>query len=226
MTTSSSSSSPHRRPAGAGGASGPLSPGAVAKLREVFDRAQSLGFLGPADVEGQIRHALRFATAIGSSPTRALDLGSGAGLPGLVLAVLWPESTWVLLESMERRAEPLRAAVDLLELTGRVTVDARRAEVAGRDPALRGTMDVVTARSFGPPSVAVECGGAFLHVGGRLVVSDPPAGPGDRWPPAELAEVGLEIDQHIDGCTVLHGSKPFPDHLPRRTGMPAKRPRF
>jgi 16S rRNA (guanine527-N7)-methyltransferase len=95
-------------------------------------------------------------------------------VPGLVLAGEWPHCEFVLLDAGQRRCAFLVEAVDELGLGDRVRVVRGRAEAAGRDPALRGRFDAVVARGFGPPAVTAECGAPFLHVGGRLVVSDPP----------------------------------------------------
>jgi 16S rRNA (guanine527-N7)-methyltransferase len=111
----------------------------------------------------------------------------------------------------------------------RVTVCRERAEVAGRRPQLRTGFDLVVARGFGPPAVTAECGAPFLVVGGALVVAEPPGGSPDRWPSDGLARAGLERD--AVGGTVgswgrLRQGQLCPDALPRRTGIPAKRPLF
>jgi len=85
-----------------------------------------------------------------------VDLGSGGGVPGLVLAAVWTGSTVYLIETMGRRAAFLSRSVGTLDLN-LVHVIPGRAEEAGRDPALRGTFDLVTARGFGPPAVTAEC---------------------------------------------------------------------
>jgi 16S rRNA (guanine527-N7)-methyltransferase len=141
----------------------------------VLERAQQLGFLGPGPVSDHIRHAVGFAAGLDTPPRRLLDLGSGGGVPGLVLAsVVWSESTAVLLDAGLRRCVFLEETVEELGLHQRVSVRRDRAEAAGRDPELRGTFDVVVARSFGPPAVAAECAAPFLREGGLLVVSEPP----------------------------------------------------
>jgi 16S rRNA (guanine527-N7)-methyltransferase len=117
-----------------------------------------------------------------------------------------------------------------------------RAEDAGRREDLRARFDVVVARSFGPPPVTAECGAPFLVVGGRLIVSEPPAGDGEapdeaaagsgtaaRWPAAGLALVGLRrervwSDPYRYRSLVLE--RTCPAQFPRRTGVPAKRPLF
>lgn len=160
----------------------------------------------------------------------ALDLGSGGGLPGLVLARLRPELRWVLLDSQERRVDFLREAIELLGLSGRVTAWRARAEEAGRAPEHRETYDLVTARSFGPPAVTAECGSAFVRVGGRLVVSEPPnSADTDRWPATPLLDMALHAQRiEVEGFSfaVLEKIDSTPDWVPRRVGRPAKRPYF
>ncbi|MGH9245838.1 MAG: 16S rRNA (guanine(527)-N(7))-methyltransferase RsmG [Acidimicrobiales bacterium] len=190
-------------------------------------RARDLGFLGPGDVRSHLAHAAVFVRVC-EPPAQALDLGSGGGIPGLALALAWPESTWVLLDANERRTAFLVTAVADLGLADRVGVRRARAEVAGRDPDGRGAFDVVVARGFGPPPVTAECGSPFLRVGGRLVVSEPPTEDPTRWDPAGLAELGLRIGPRADEpqarVQVLEQGSPCPVRFPRRTGIPAKRP--
>jgi 16S rRNA (guanine527-N7)-methyltransferase len=195
-------------------------------LVEVLLDAQTLGFMGPGAIEPHLAHAKRFAAAVGTSPGLGLDLGSGGGLPGLALALAWPDSEWVLLDANARRAEFLNDSVQRLGLEERVVVDHRRAELAGRDSDRRGRMTVVVARAFGRPSVVAECGAPFLVLGGLLVVSEPPE-ESDRWPAEEMAGLGLESDPpDPPGFVRFRQIAPCPDRYPRRDGVPAKRPLF
>ena len=199
-------------------------------LRAVLERSRRLGFLGPGSLRVHEQHSAGFAAGLDEPPARLLDLGSGGGVPGLVLAQRWPSAQVVLLDAAERRCEFLREAVAELGWRTRVSVVRARAEEAGRDPGLRGTFDVVTARGFGPPAVTAECGAPFLRVGGLLVVSAPPEDGGDdRWPARPLAELGLVPERtwrepfHYRS---LRQAIPCPDRYPRRTGRPAKQPLF
>jgi 16S rRNA (guanine527-N7)-methyltransferase len=137
--------------------------------------------LGPGPLDIQLRHSEGFVVVSrrlwpdGPTPPVLLDLGSGGGLPGLVVAVRWPQVSLVLLDSHGRRTAFLSEAVRRLGLEDRVSVRQDRAEVAGRDPSLRGYFDGVLARSFGRPAVVAECAAPLLRVGGWLVVSEPPA---------------------------------------------------
>ena len=160
-----------------------------------------------------------------------LDLGSGGGLPGLVLATYRPQLELTLLEARRRACRFLREAVTALDLP-RVTVVEARAEDAARRPGLRESFDAVVARSFGPPAVTAECAVGFLRPGGRLVVSEPPGdeegdGAADRWPQPGLEELGLSPPAPGGGPGVSYVlmEKRRPDNRwPRRVGVPAKRP--
>ena len=195
-------------------------------LLDVLERARRLGVLGPTPVADHLRHAERFVEALGPVQGTVVDLGSGAGLPGLVVARRRPDLRLVLLEANERRAALLDEAVGSLALGGRVRTLCGRAEEVGRDEAHRSRYDAVCARSFGAPAVVAECAAPLLRPGGRLVVSEPPTGR-DRWPADGLALVGLQrSEERPPGVAVLVQAAPCPARYPRRTGMPAKRPLF
>lgn len=238
---------------------------------EFLQESKELGLLGPAPLDLHRRHALGFAQALAQvgwgGPTtegfapgtntngeehRILDLGSGGGVPGLVLAEIWPTVAVDLLEASERRCRLLEHWVSEAGWSPRISVLCGRAEDLGRVESLRGSFDAVVARLFGRPAVTAECGAPFLKVGGFLVVSDPPEdasgsdsgeGPSDgvrdpsggagnsgsRWPAEALALLGLDRALVITEpfhFTVLGQVRSCPDRFPRRTGVPAKRPLF
>jgi 16S rRNA (guanine527-N7)-methyltransferase len=216
-------------------------------LAEVFETARRLGFLGPGPADDQITHAHAFAAvleAVGVGPAPFLDLGSGGGVPGLVLAALWPESTGTLLDASERRTAFLRRTVLGLGWASRVTVVRGRAESLAHDPVLRAMFPLVVSRSFGAPSVTAEIGGSFLTVGGSLAVSEPndgraPTGragqaddvrdrSGARWPDNRLAELGLAPAELTQGdgarVAVIRRVQRSDGRWPRAVGIPAKRP--
>jgi 16S rRNA (guanine527-N7)-methyltransferase len=202
----------------------------MASLVELLGDARRRGFLGPGPVERQLAHAERFADLIGDPPSSFLDLGSGGGLPGLVLAQRW-HRPGVLLDANERRCDWLDEALQRLGAAERVAVRCGRAEVLARDLDLREAFALVSARSFGPPPATAECGVGFLAPGGALIVSEPPEGgapPDARWPAAALRELGLEGPETHRvgdvGIAVLRRVGPLATRWPRRTGVPTKRP--
>jgi 16S rRNA (guanine527-N7)-methyltransferase len=206
-------------------------------LQQLLTHARDLGFLGPGSVNDQITRSIAFASAADAPPTGpAMDLGSGGGLPALVLALVWPGTSWILIDSNQRRAGWLREAVTALGIGDRAEVVCERAEVVGRSP-LRHQAQLVTARSFGPPGVTAECAAPLLSLGGCLLVADPPETsnrPDQRWPEQGLAKLGLELGPSLVVMTSA-GPASFSrilaisecaDLYPRRVGVPQKRPLF
>ena len=208
-----------------------LSPAGRSALTRAFD----LGLLGPGSVVAHIRHALDYDAVwrlIGAPPrSRVADLGSGGGLPGLVLAEQWVDASFSLIDAAERRCLFLSESVAACGLGDRVSVIRGRAEELGHDGSLRGTYDLVVARSFGAPPVLAECAAPLLAVGGWLIVSEPPSLEATlrRWPTEGLALLGLgpvqpiELEHHF---VAVQKISPTDDRYPRRVGIPAKRPLF
>jgi len=126
------------------------------------------GLIGPREVPRLWdRHLLNCAVlTLAIEPgERVADVGSGAGLPGLVLAILRRDLDVVLLEPLLRRTVFLQEMVDELGLSN-VTVRRARAEEC-RD--LRGSFDVVTARAVAPLPRLLDCTLPLLRGGGRLL---------------------------------------------------------
>ncbi len=242
-------------------------------LELVLLESQSRGYIGDQPLGRQVEHSSGFADVCSTIMTsredplsssrsetaraviQLLDLGAGGGIPGLVLALsgLSPIERFLLLDGSAGRGEWLRLAVEGLGLASRVDVVCARAELAGREPSLRGSVSVVVARSFGRPAVTAECAAPFLSVGGLLVVSEPPRVIGrqedqpeglmvgarrigssieleGRWP-----RDGLQVLGYGPACewrargfryAVLQLQVPSHDRFPRRNGIPAKRPLF
>jgi 16S rRNA (guanine527-N7)-methyltransferase len=201
-------------------------------LLEVLSRAQALRFLGPGDPAEHLSHACGFgdavATHLGREPDRFCDLGTGGGVPGLVLAALWPSSHGALVESAARRCAALEGWARELGLQDRVEVLHGRAEYWAHAEGYRENFEIVTARSFARPSITAEIASGLVRVGGSVVVSDPPDSQSGRWPAADLARLGLgparalvERGVHFSCLDKVRGAKP---DIPRSEGKPAKRP--
>jgi 16S rRNA (guanine527-N7)-methyltransferase len=201
-------------------------------LLEILERSRAAGFLGPGPVEPHVRHADGFAEAaeafFGRPPASFADLGTGGGIPGLVLAARWPETAAVFVESGKRRSAWLGEAVEELGLSGRVMVLADRAEAVARDESRRERFELVTARSFAAPPITAEIAAGLVEVGGVLLVSEPPEPDSDRWPTAALEELGFGAAERIgleQGHFVVVGKgKTVPARFPRTVGKPGKRP--
>jgi 16S rRNA (guanine527-N7)-methyltransferase len=165
------------------------------------------------------------------SAMHLVDLGSGAGVPGLPLALALPQSQMTLVDSLERKGAFLRRAA---EITGAQNVDVvvDRAErwVEGRD-----RHDAVLVRAVAPLSVLAEYAAPLLRVGGSLVAWK---GQPDAEEIADAAAaagvLGLALDDrlpvspwpgaHRRSLYVLRKVAPTPSGYPRRPGMARKRP--
>lgn len=169
---------------------------------------------------------------LGGAETIA-DVGSGAGLPGLVLAVALPEATVDLIESVSRKCEFMRRA---LEVTGIVnaSVVCERAEVlaAGKG---REAYDAVTARAVGRLSTIAELASPLLRDRGVLVAWKgrrdageeaelERAAPALAIEPLEIRHVGPYAGSRHRHLHLMRKRGPTPTRLPRRPGMAKKRP--
>ena len=128
---------------------------------------EELGLIGPLEAERLwSRHVVNCVlVAPLLRPGRVGDVGSGAGLPGLVLAIARPDVELVLIEPMERRTEWLTAEADRLGLTN-VTVTRGRAEDVRPEPLL----DQVTARAVSALSKLVPLCAPLLKAGGEMIL--------------------------------------------------------
>jgi 16S rRNA (guanine527-N7)-methyltransferase len=213
-------------------------PAPDARLAAVLERARAHGALGPGPVAPQIEHARGFVDVIATrlgDPTWVVDLGSGGGVPGLVIASALPTARVTLVEAIARRARDLElAAAELFGTDGegpdrqRVRVVEDRAEVVAHWDEFREAADVATARGFGRPALVAEIATGFLRIGGVLVVSEPPAGRSDRWPPKRLRELGFGAPTIVPArgahYAVMTKETAAPDDRPRPTKPLVKRP--
>ena len=161
-----------------------------------------------------------------------LDLGSGAGFPGLVLAAVFPDRRFFLLDATAKKCDFLVDAAASLGLAN-VEVVSGRAEELARGP-LRESFALVTARAVAALRELVELALPLLEVGGALLALKG-AGWAEEVAEAQhaLAELSGEVkDSHEytlsagDRRCLLQVTKtgPTPDKYPRRPGMPHKRP--
>lgn len=163
-----------------------------------------------------------------------IDVGSGAGFPGLPLKILFPQMRLTLVESVQKKARFLEAVVASLQLQY-VAVVVERAEKLGQQPAYREQFDWAVARAVAEMRVLVEyllplcrLGGSMLAQKGSHVAAEVAAahnainllGGGEvglhpaSWPPYE-APGYLVVIPKIEAT---------PAKFPRRVGIPAKRP--
>ena len=134
---------------------------------DLAQHGEERGLIGPLELERLwSRHVVNSAlVAPLLRPGRVGDVGSGAGLPGLVLAICRPDAHFVLIEPMERRTDWLREEADRLGLAN-VTVLRGRAEEVRPEPLL----DQVTARAVSALSKLIPLCVPLLRPGGELVL--------------------------------------------------------
>ena len=167
------------------------------------------------------------------APSRAVDLGSGGGVPGIPLAIARPGVAWTLVDSVGKKVEAVRGFAAALALTT-VEAVAERAETLGRAAGRREAYDLVTARACAALPILVEYALPLLRLGGVLLAwKGPIAGdelragaaaagaPGGGAP--EMRRTGIAaLGEHR--FLLVRKVRPTPGRYPRRPGEPSRRP--
>jgi len=160
-----------------------------------------------------------------------VDVGSGAGLPGIPIKIERPDLDVTLIEADQSKAAFLVHACAALQLQ-HVMVVARRAEEAGHDPTLREAFDLAVARALAPLPVLVELCLPLVRIGGRLLAQkteaeDPAAARhAIELLGGELLEVHASPSAARGAGTIVEIGKSrwTPERYPRRPGIPARKP--
>lgn len=136
--------------------------------RALTQYGEERGLIGPQELPRLwTRHMLNSVVAAPLFPAgRVGDVGSGGGLPGIVLAIARPDIEWVLIEPMERRCAWLNEQVAALGLEN-VVVERARAEDAGR---YEGMLDAVTARAVSALRTLIPWTAPLVRDGGELIL--------------------------------------------------------
>ncbi len=136
-------------------------------------------------VENLFVDSLMFLKVLPHDVHELLDLGTGAGFPGMPLKIVWPELRLILVEPRSRRVSFLSALVRELELDD-VTVMQERAEVLVNRPEVR--VDAVVMRCAGPLEAVFPVAASLVKPGGVVIASGPPA-TSAREPQGQWVEV-------------------------------------
>lgn len=204
----------------------------------LVEGARSFNLTTVTDPEGIVdRHfldSLAVVTSLPDSACRVIDVGSGAGLPGIPLKVARPALEVTLLEATGKKARWLNETVAALGLSGMSAI-AERAETLGHDPRHREQYDVAVARAVAPLAVLCELCLPFVRVGGRFVAQKSVQGAQVEAPASQRALTLLGGALRVVR-PVAHPALPnrvlmeiekvgaVPAEYPRRPGLPGKRP--
>lgn len=173
-------------------------------LLRVLGEAQRIGTLGPAPCQEIIRHATWFADVLPAEVTRVIDLGSGAGIPGLVVALVRPTLQIVLVDRRVKCTDALHRAVSVLELTERVSVYCGDVDDICHTSGWQESFDAAISRGFGPPLQTLTYSTAFVRPGGWIVISEPPIDIPDRWSKIDISKMGLSGPDRRGPIALFH----------------------
>lgn len=187
----------------------------------------------PVVQEMHIRESARLLPHLAAQPGEAwLDLGTGGGLPGLVLAVLAPEIRWTLLDST---AKKLRAVGEFVRVLGVANVELAlgRAEELAHDRTYRGRYDGVVSRAVAALPVLAELTRGFVRPGGRMLAVKGPAWEDElevarpalsvlRWAHPQVQRVSSTV--RPTWVVTMQAEGPPPPGFPRRVGLPQRQP--
>jgi 16S rRNA (guanine527-N7)-methyltransferase len=188
--------------------------------------------------EIHIKHfldSLTCLTALRESPAdRLIDVGTGAGFPGIPIKVVYPKMQLTLVESVGKKAEFCRHVVNILDLHG-VEVVQERAEVLGQNPSYREQYDWAVARAVAILPVLAEYLLPLVRVGGSMLAMKGESGPAEAHSAERALGVfgghlrqlmpvtlpGVAEERYL---VVIDKIAATPNGYPRKVGVPAKHP--
>jgi len=212
--------------------------------QELIEWNQKFNLTAITDYEQvQIRHFLDSLSCLAAEEARTalkrptpcvIDVGSGAGFPGIPLKIVCPNMHLTLLEATGKKVTFLEHIIDQLHLRNVVAIKSRAEELA-HDPAHRQRYDLVLARAVADLPVLMEYTLPFCAIGGWVVAQKGESGAAEAWSAdraisilgGELRRVmpvtltGLPEDRSL---VIVQKVSSTPADYPRRPGMPAKRP--
>jgi len=185
------------------------------------------------EIDKHIEDSLKIRDVLDLTGEKLVDIGSGAGFPGMIIAIACPQVDITLVESDRKKSQFLKDVARELELTN-VKVICARVEELGQDSRYRSNFSLCSSRAVASMNILLEYGLPLLSPGGRLLL----------WKGRNYQQ---EIDQAQNALAILGGllkevyrytlmeerdraivivrkEKPTPEKYPRRVGIPAKRP--
>lgn len=186
----------------------------------------------------QVRHFLDSLTCVLAtgdlSGKRLIDVGTGAGFPGLPLKILFPDLQLTLVDSVAKKTRFLEQVVAALGIDG-VTIVAERAETVGRDADHREQYDWAVARAVAHLRILAEYLLPLVRVGGQILAQKGESAEQESAEasqalrtlgggPMTVSSIKLTDDGPQHYLAVCSKITPTPQQYPRRVGIPQKRP--
>lgn len=208
----------------------------AAELQAWNQRFNLTAVTDPSEIE--IKHFLDSLSCLKVMRPRAgariIDIGSGAGFPGIPIRIACPQTQMALVESIGKKAQFCQHVVDELKLTS-VSVTHARAEVIGQLPDHRESCDWAVARAVAKLPTLLEYLLPVVNIGGKAVAQKGDTAPAEaQSATAALEMLGGELEEiipvELPGVTetrhlvVVRKSAATPEKYPRRAGIPGKRP--
>lgn len=167
-------------------------------------------------------------------PERIIDVGTGAGFPGLILKLIWPASHVTLVESVHKKVDFCQHMVERLNLTG-VQALASRAEAVGQDPDHRQSYDLAVARAVARMPILMEYLLPLVHRNGLAMAMKGETAPAETQEAEKAIHlmggklnrlIRIELPGVVEErfIVVVNKIARTPEEYPRRTGVPAKNP--
>lgn len=207
----------------------------IERLEQAWEPARAAGALGSASVEDLVAHTAGYVSAVcavlgcsaGEVGGVGVDVGSGAGIPGVLLALQLPATEWRLVDGNERRCDFARRAARAAGVADRVTVHHGRAEDIGHDPTWREQHDLGVSRLLAAPSDTAELVVPLVREDGIVVCSADAEGV-KWWQGVALGVVGARLEGVFDtesGLFVALRRRGAVDaRLPRRPRVRRRKP--
>jgi len=221
-----------------------LTPDQLAKLQvyenELMVWNERINLTAIRDLEGiRTKHFLDSLTVLlawerQGPPARIIDIGTGAGFPGLVLKVIWPTSQVTLVESVHKKADFCRYMVEKLNLQ-QVSVLSDRAETVGQDPEHRQTYDLAVARAVARMPILMEYLLPLVHRNGIAMAMKGESAPAETQSAEKAIQllggklrklIRVELPTVVEERFIVVVDKVArtPEDYPRRVGVPSKNP--